>query len=84
MTDNKQRFVSSDIKLILVQKVNEQGEKGSQDGAEQSDKSPGRDSKSDSAASTTKAPEKRRAPFREFTPSEKIEADHAVDFPADI
>jgi hypothetical protein len=29
-------------------------------------------------------PEKKKTPYKEFVPSERIEPDHAVDFPADI
>ena len=29
-------------------------------------------------------PEKEKTPFKTFVPSERIEPDHAVDFPADI
>ncbi len=29
-------------------------------------------------------PEKEKSPFKTFVPSERIEPDHAVDFPADI
>jgi len=84
MKDNPDRVVSSDKGLILVQEDNEKVEKVQKDGAKGSGALPEVDSPPDSEDSTKVAPKKRHLPFREFTPTEKIEADHAVDFPADI
>ena len=78
------RVVSSDRGLILVQQDNNSGEKVRKDRAEGSEVLPEVDSLPNSEDSTKVAPAKGRIPFREFTPTEKIEADHAVDFPADI
>jgi hypothetical protein len=84
MKDSPYRVVSSDRGLILVQEYHDKGEKVRKEGAKGSEMLPEADSLSDSEDSKKEAPKKRRAPFREFTPTETIEADHAVDFPADI
>ena len=84
MKDNPYRVVLSDKGLILVQDDHDKGEKVRKDGAKGREVRPEVDSPPDSEGSKKVEPKKRRAPFREFTPTEKIEADHAVDFPADI
>lgn len=84
MKDNPYRAISSDVGLMLVQQDHDKGEEVRKDGAKGREVLPELNFPPDSEGSTKVEPKKRRAPFREFTPTEKIEADHAVDFPADI
>jgi hypothetical protein len=69
---------------ILVQKGHEKGQRGKEDRSTKSEGGLENDLPSDSDDPTKAEQNNSPAPFREFTPSEKIDADQAVDFPADI
>ena len=84
MEEKPYRIVASDKRPIPAHQDNDNGETARKDGAKGSEERPDVDSLPDSEDTTIVAPKNQRPPFKEFTPTEKIEADHAVDFPADI